>query len=124
MMGTTGTSYGGAWHTYGVRWAPGVLETYVDGVKGPVIAHSQVPSGPMFLILNPVSYTHLDVYKRQLVFRDEFDGPELGRAWTPLRGTPGNRYGGPFNPTKAVSYTHLDVYKRQWPTCPGSGSST
>lgn len=52
MMGAAGTSYGGGWHTYGVRWAPGVLETYVDGVKGPVIAHSQVPSGPMFLILN------------------------------------------------------------------------
>ena len=42
------------------------------------------------MLLCPVSYTHLDVYKRQPLVRT------LQRAWP-----------GP------VSYTHLDVYKRQ-----------
>ena len=48
----------------------------------------------------PTPFPTGEVAHGELVFRDEFDGPELGRAWTPLRGTPGNRYGGPFNPTK------------------------
>ena len=46
-----------------------------------------------------VSYTHLDVYKRQWLFSGEpgdFTRPE-------------NRLIG----IEAVSYTHLDVYKRQ-----------
>lgn len=41
-----------------------------------------------------------EVAHGDLVFRDEFDGTTLGRAWTPLRGTPDNRFGRPFNPTK------------------------
>ncbi|RVU76022.1 arginase family protein [Pantoea dispersa] len=45
------------------------------------------------LTLTPVSYTHLDVYKRQ-------DIDCLDPAHAPGTGTP-------------VSYTHLDVYKRQ-----------
>ena len=60
----------------------------------------------------PVSYTHLDVYKRQLqniprtaivIFSDE--------AHFHLAGTVNKqnyRYW-----AEAVSYTHLDVYKRQ-----------
>lgn len=51
-LGVEGQSYGGSWHTYGLRWAPGVLETYLDGVKGPVIARPEVPAGPMFLLFN------------------------------------------------------------------------
>ena len=48
----------------------------------------------------PVSYTHLDVYKRQvqrcpeLVFHSSWPGVVLDTS-------------------RAVSYTHLDVYKRQ-----------
>ena len=56
--------------------------------------------------LCPVSYTHLDVYKRQhiptlqdfraeLLQQDEPEAKELALAIEP------------------VSYTHLDVYKRQ-----------
>ena len=53
--------------------------------------------------LKPVSYTHLDVYKRQT-------------PWTgTTRSTP--RFGGiagkPSPTAISVSYTHLDVYKRQ-----------
>ena len=62
-------------------------------------------------IANPVSYTHLDVYKRQAYLpadenhhRDLHAGMLLpeprARDW---RG--------------AVSYTHLDVYKRQITDC-------
>ena len=49
-----------------------------------------------------VSYTHLDVYKRQLYFHREGDGVLTGMS------NPGQAVG--FD---AVSYTHLDVYKRQ-----------
>ena len=45
--------------------------------------------------LTPVSYTHLDVYKRQLHQLNIHLDPQLM---------------GQFS---AVSYTHLDVYKRQ-----------
>ena len=55
----------------------------------------------------PVSYTHLDVYKRQLwawaFSRSSFSG---GRGRTLISMT--RRCS-----TRAVSYTHLDVYKRQ-----------
>ena len=47
----------------------------------------------------PVSYTHLDVYKRQL----QYSAPRLPSA----DGRPRARA------VRPVSYTHLDVYKRQ-----------
>ena len=56
----------------------------------------------------PVSYTHLDVYKRQHLHRTVQAIRELGV-----------RPGVTLNPAtslstlEAVSYTHLDVYKRQ-----------
>ena len=50
----------------------------------------------MLICIQPVSYTHLDVYKRQSMSCERSAG--LLREWKPLR---------------AVSYTHLDVYKRQ-----------
>ena len=50
----------------------------------------------------PVSYTHLDVYKRQ-------DDSDSGGGWHG-----GGAQPGVCDPSqKAVSYTHLDVYKRQ-----------
>ena len=61
----------------------------------------------------PVSYTHLDVYKRQVMRRHhrephrEDNVPARAvilRAAAPLRRGKGG---------DAVSYTHLDVYKRQ-----------
>ena len=50
----------------------------------------------------PVSYTHLDVYKRQTLTRAEFDKitDDLVQATV--------------EPIDPVSYTHLDVYKRQY----------
>ena len=58
------------------------------------------------MILKPVSYTHLDVYKRQV-------GTRMGeylyeKVFRPLdMGWPLWEHDPP------VSYTHLDVYKRQ-----------
>ena len=69
---------------------------------------------------NPVSYTHLDVYKRQggavqldpVVVHNGADG---------VQGEVGRRHGGlpHLALLEPVSYTHLDVYKRQEPaSCP------
>ena len=71
-----------------------------------------------------VSYTHLDVYKRQVYneANDYFDGifvkntyPTDGMYPTPtLSLTPVQSEASyDFEKAKAVSYTHLDVYKRQ-----------
>ena len=78
----------------------------------------------------PVSYTHLDVYKRQLLAGDIDRGgvfaqivgtvmllEEKERAR--IKGTVINKFRGdvkilePGIRMLAVSYTHLDVYKRQ-----------
>ena len=57
-----------------------------------------------------VSYTHLDVYKRQLMIRSSNDIiRDLLRYHVDFaRDGLGN-----LAFTRAVSYTHLDVYKRQ-----------
>ena len=54
-------------------------------------------------ILLPVSYTHLDVYKRQI--------EDLKYAADNLTITSTDK--GRLTKAAAVSYTHLDVYKRQ-----------
>ena len=55
--------------------------------------------------MQPVSYTHLDVYKRQLLVRPDpqviWDTPKKEKGWRKMHGN------------YPVSYTHLDVYKRQ-----------
>ena len=51
----------------------------------------------------PVSYTHLDVYKRQLAM------PSTGASAREVV----DFYGLDIGSHPAVSYTHLDVYKRQ-----------
>ena len=64
-------------------------------------------------ILTPVSYTHLDVYKRQHVHFLS------GCRHIPVRSSAGNPALHQFHQTSyaydqwPVSYTHLDVYKRQ-----------
>ena len=62
---------------------------------------------------DPVSYTHLDVYKRQILC----NAPNLylDFAYNKHPQEPGLYWGGWVNErnTYAVSYTHLDVYKRQ-----------
>ena len=68
----------------------------------------------------PVFYTHLDVYKRQVLPQAQARGIDLGV----LEGDPVVVPGHPDslavllrnlldNAIKSVSYTHLDVYKRQ-----------
>ena len=59
----------------------------------------------------PVSYTHLDVYKRQALRKS---GVSFGlRFW--IFSTPATHFAAAFESTSEipVSYTHLDVYKRQ-----------
>ena len=50
--------------------------------------------------IDPVSYTHLDVYKRQIQELKRFYDFDLDSSAS--------------HRLKAVSYTHLDVYKRQF----------
>ena len=75
--------------------------------------------------LVPVSYTHLDVYKRQVLDDIEqagTDQAEGGDDEADLDGPPESKtfqfYQITYRPGDAdnpVSYTHLDVYKRQLP---------
>ena len=62
------------------------------------------------LIQVPVSYTHLDVYKRQ---EQPFVGDTLTANIKPSSATV--TYSWRVGGAEAVSYTHLDVYKRQRP---------
>ena len=59
--------------------------------------------------LGSVSYTHLDVYKRQLLSMEHFKG-----IWRIGSGDISYEAAEHHAPT-SVSYTHLDVYKRQSP---------
>ena len=74
----------------------------------------------------PVSYTHLDVYKRQAVrararieYRLSVDPCQRGSVSCvrPTRRTHGSAGRNRDLGAGPVSYTHLDVYKRQRQTC-------
>ena len=72
------------------------------------IAHTNLPDYDLAYTLeyNPVSYTHLDVYKRQmhdLMVHDYGPGHRIVSFHAEV----------PEDGDMAVSYTHLDVYKRQ-----------
>ena len=60
-------------------------------------------------IHKPVSYTHLDVYKRQVTLSAVMAAPTKSSL-------PGQSIIFSFFPfhSTSVSYTHLDVYKRQF----------
>ena len=71
-----------------------------------------------FRMHRPVSYTHLDVYKRQPIFQNlprlnplinatPFPKPSVSRNVSAISLI--------SNSNLSVSYTHLDVYKRQVP---------
>ena len=74
-----------------------------------------------------VSYTHLDVYKRQALYIDAVSTQELTEEAVRITGLGNPNSGAQLVPwlntqcgrerfqdiQKAVSYTHLDVYKRQ-----------
>ena len=61
----------------------------------------------------PVSYTHLDVYKRQIYYSSlsEADRASFDAAERNIINAAYNTY--QLVQNQAVSYTHLDVYKRQ-----------
>ena len=66
----------------------------------------------------PVSYTHLDVYKRQLqILRDQFQLGFAMRIDVAAQETALAQAKATLPPLQKqfepVSYTHLDVYKRQ-----------
>ena len=79
----------------------------------------------------PVSYTHLDVYKRQVLHVTDVHETN-GIIWhtvdaLPETAQPGAAVTGTidwewrFDKMQPVSYTHLDVYKRQ-PRCSSPSS--
>ena len=103
-----------------------------------VEAFSQIDTAqidPLLSITTPVSYTHLDVYKRQVHPEERdpgapelaplegqearpkgFDVDDLPPRSIPAQVSPGSQRRsaeGFVNRIVAVSYTHLDVYKRQ-----------
>ena len=59
-----------------------------------------------FAVFFPVSYTHLDVYKRQQFAQVDLIEIAVGLI-------PYGEAGGDLLIDQPVSYTHLDVYKRQ-----------
>ena len=74
----------------------------------------------------PVSYTHLDVYKRQVLWRviTKLEKSLIIILEITVSGTPAFNFAGYdmvcvirlkllYIGIKSVSYTHLDVYKRQ-----------
>ena len=66
----------------------------------------------------PVSYTHLDVYKRQVQEDGDEDATRYGKGFALSGGVTGAvkrvlEERGETADIQAVSYTHLDVYKRQ-----------
>ena len=77
------------------------------GVKTTAAARPASVVGPSVPAAAAVSYTHLDVYKRQAIRCSIAEPPymptEAGPASSPAR----------RQWTGSVSYTHLDVYKRQ-----------
>ena len=61
---------------------------------------------------DPVSYTHLDVYKRQAL-SGRFPYPLFPDRFSQLPDSPRSDSKGHNTALVPVSYTHLDVYKRQ-----------
>ena len=71
-----------------------ILVTALAAIVAIAFGGAVGPEAGLLAVVAPVSYTHLDVYKRQ------------GQR-SPLRASPSAPSARP------VSYTHLDVYKRQ-----------
>ena len=72
--------------------------------------------GPLLHFLRSVSYTHLDVYKRQNEYIPIVEKWNCIKRWDAAPELPGAMQFGKYITGKgivAVSYTHLDVYKRQ-----------
>ena len=80
-----------------------------DFAKIPIKDNNSTIAVPLFVFDGkaPVSYTHLDVYKRQ-VMRSRSNNAAAGRR-KPLK----PHWVSATQRPRPVSYTHLDVYKRQ-----------
>ena len=115
---------------YGFTWCQVVsIENawFIGGEKDLLLAeYAQKNTGnfPHVRNMSPVSYTHLDVYKRQLQsFVCALAGGVLGKKWGAISiglwlilgmiGLPVLTMGKAGIGIFPVSYTHLDVYKRQ-----------
>ena len=98
----------------------------ITGNRGTVFATGTPVSNSMVELysVQTVSYTHLDVYKRQepelplgryaLMHRDYL---EKHKRVTYLNLLTSGRLNGHLHEVEPVSYTHLDVYKRQGQKC-------
>ena len=86
------------------------MATNISGTAAPNTRPSQCVSATL-LMPQPVSYTHLDVYKRQV-----YEVIAVEDIVTPdgtVRAAAGDVVDTITTAEEAVSYTHLDVYKRQ-----------
>ena len=94
-------------------------------VEGPIVMENDPAGQEVFLFLQPiieegaypVSYTHLDVYKRQMLYRmfelQESDIIIQSQGLYRLEAPEFSDEASISPWAEAVSYTHLDVYKRQ-----------
>ena len=69
------------------------------------------------VLFAPVSYTHLDVYKRQVFIQIKSNPRTIACLIAFVHGKFRTALGLPVNWLSPVSYTHLDVYKRQEQIC-------
>ena len=51
-LGTTNSTYGSGYHTYGVQWIPGHLYWYVDGQLVFNFTSSCIPNKPAYIMAN------------------------------------------------------------------------
>ena len=79
------------------------MHLFPGGGEGALFLYDVLMVGSITYVHRPVSYTHLDVYKRQ-------DSHTSSPVYY-QEGTTDSSF--LFGNGTAVSYTHLDVYKRQ-----------
>ena len=85
----------------------GILGSFVGGILFGLVGLSATGLVGEIIVSVTVSYTHLDVYKRQAVDRAGHQALEVGDVVELFDQI------APLHGLVPVSYTHLDVYKRQ-----------
>ena len=102
----------------------GVDPGYQHGHQGYPQARPGAVFNRLFLYLQPVSYTHLDVYKRQILNTPASAPAPKAPCDTRRFPVAETEAASPCEPAPSVrriepvSYTHRDVYKRQPPAIP------
>ena len=98
-----------------MKMLSGMLPSFDKQIKKAIDRNDFVSVNHRTAAFVAVSYTHLDVYKRQMpAFRDKLNNRFVKKtlslpAWLADRADKDG--------VNSVSYTHLDVYKRQHLLC-------